>query len=58
MQDGVATFANSPWTTAMPKYLEMNQSGCFQQNPLGTNYEASRTWPRPARRSGWSRATG
>jgi raffinose/stachyose/melibiose transport system substrate-binding protein len=41
MQDGVATFANSPWTTAMSKYLEMNQSGCFQQNPLGTNYEAT-----------------
>jgi len=41
MQDGVATFANSPWTTAMAKYLEMNQNGCFQQNPLGTNYEAT-----------------
>src|SRR5689334_2003008 len=41
MQDGQATFANSPWTTAMAKYLEMNQSGCFQQNPLGTNYEGS-----------------
>ena len=41
MQDGKATFANSPWTTAMAKYLEMNKSGCFQQNPLGTNYEGS-----------------
>ena len=41
MQDGQATFANSPWTTAMAKYLQMNQSGCFQQNPLGTNYEGT-----------------
>jgi len=41
MQAGQATFANSPWTTAMAKYLEMNQSGCFQQKPLGTNYEGS-----------------
>jgi raffinose/stachyose/melibiose transport system substrate-binding protein len=41
MQDGTATFSNSPWTTAMAKYLEMNQNGCFQQNPLGTNYEGT-----------------
>jgi raffinose/stachyose/melibiose transport system substrate-binding protein len=41
MQEGQATFANSPWTTAMAKYLQMNQSGCFQQNPLGTNYEGT-----------------
>jgi raffinose/stachyose/melibiose transport system substrate-binding protein len=41
LQAGQATFANSPWTTAMAKYLEMNQNGCFQKNPLGTNYEAS-----------------
>jgi raffinose/stachyose/melibiose transport system substrate-binding protein len=41
MQAGQATFANSPWTAAMAKYLEMNQNGCFQKNPLGTNYEAS-----------------
>jgi raffinose/stachyose/melibiose transport system substrate-binding protein len=41
MEGGQATFANSPWTTAMAKYLEMNSSGCFQKNPLGTSYEAS-----------------
>ncbi|GIG90551.1 ABC transporter substrate-binding protein [Plantactinospora endophytica] len=41
MQAGQASFANSPWTTAMAKYQEMNASGCFQRNPLGTSYEAS-----------------
>ncbi|GAB3333156.1 extracellular solute-binding protein [Micromonospora halotolerans] len=41
MQAGQATFANSAWTTAMAKYQEMNQTGCFQKNPLGTSYEAS-----------------
>jgi raffinose/stachyose/melibiose transport system substrate-binding protein len=43
MQDGQATFAGSPWTTAMAKYQEMNKAGCFQKNPLGTSYEASQT---------------
>ena len=41
MQDGVGTFAGSAWTTAMARYLEMERTGCFQKNPLGTNYEAS-----------------
>lgn len=41
MQAGQATFALSPWTTALDKYLTMQKSGCFQKNPLGTNYEAS-----------------
>lgn len=41
MANGQATFANSPWTTAMAKYQEMNANGCFQKNPLGTSYEAS-----------------
>src|SRR5262249_37641876 len=41
MAAGQATFANSPWTTAMAKYLQMNASGCFQKNPLGTSYEAT-----------------
>lgn len=41
MQAGQATFAKSPWTTALDKYLTMEKTGCFQQNPLGTNYEAS-----------------
>src|SRR3954454_20156440 len=43
MAGGQATFANSPWTTAMAKYQEMDKSGCFQKNPLGTSYEASQT---------------
>ena len=41
MQAGQATFAGSPWTTAMAKYQEMDSGGCFQKNPLGTGYEAS-----------------
>jgi len=43
MAGGQATFANSPWTTAMAKYQEMSRTGCFQKNPLGTSYEASQT---------------
>ncbi|WLW57590.1 ABC transporter substrate-binding protein [Streptomyces sp. YU58] len=41
MQAGQATFAASRWTTALDKYLTMERTGCFQKNPLGTNYEAS-----------------
>jgi raffinose/stachyose/melibiose transport system substrate-binding protein len=41
MQAGQATFVNSPWTAAMAKYTEMNSNGCFQKNPLGTDYAAS-----------------
>lgn len=41
MQTGQATFAQSQWTTALDKYLTMEKTGCFQKNPLGTNYEAS-----------------
>ena len=41
MAEGQATFANSAWTTAMSKYLDMNKAGCFQKDPLGTNYEAT-----------------
>jgi raffinose/stachyose/melibiose transport system substrate-binding protein len=41
MQAGQATFANSPWTTALDKYMTMERTGCFQTSPLGTNYEAS-----------------
>lgn len=40
MQAGQATFAQSPWKTALDKYLTMEKTGCFQKNPLGTNYEA------------------
>lgn len=41
MQAGRATFAQSPWTTALDKYRTMEKTGCFQKNPLGTSYEAS-----------------
>jgi raffinose/stachyose/melibiose transport system substrate-binding protein len=41
MADDDATFADSPWKTAVAKYVEMEQTGCFQENPLGTSYEAS-----------------
>jgi raffinose/stachyose/melibiose transport system substrate-binding protein len=41
MQAGQATFAKSPWTAAMAKYIEMDRAGCFQQNGLGTSYEAT-----------------
>ncbi|GIH02296.1 ABC transporter substrate-binding protein [Rhizocola hellebori] len=41
MQAGQATFANSEWRTAMAKYIEMEKTGCFQANGLGTSYEAS-----------------
>ncbi|MEU9779869.1 extracellular solute-binding protein [Streptomyces phaeochromogenes] len=41
MQAGQVSFAQSPWSTALDKYLTMEKTGCFQKNPLGTNYEAS-----------------
>jgi raffinose/stachyose/melibiose transport system substrate-binding protein len=41
MQAGQATFAHSAWTTALAKYQEMDRTGCFQKQPLGTSYEAS-----------------
>jgi len=43
MQAGQATFADSPWSTALAQYLQMQKSGCFQASPLGTSYEASQT---------------
>lgn len=41
MADGQTSFADSPWKTAVAKYVEMERTGCFQGNPLGTSYEAS-----------------
>jgi raffinose/stachyose/melibiose transport system substrate-binding protein len=41
MQAGQATFTGSPWTSAMAKYQEMDRTGCFQKNSLGTSYEAT-----------------
>ncbi|MBB5788739.1 ABC transporter substrate-binding protein [Jiangella mangrovi] len=36
MDSGAATFADSGWRDAMEKYLELNEHGCFQENPTGT----------------------
>jgi raffinose/stachyose/melibiose transport system substrate-binding protein len=41
MQAGSAHFVGSGWQTAMDKYLQMNQRGCFQKDPLGTSFESS-----------------
>ena len=41
MAAGKATFADSEWKTSFEKYLEMEKSGCFQDSPLGTNYETT-----------------
>lgn len=41
MAAGEVTFADSKWSDAMNKYVEMQKSGCFQESPLGTDYEAS-----------------
>ena len=38
---GQTSFAKSEWATALGKYIEMKDTGCFQENPLGTSYEAS-----------------
>ncbi|SEG89001.1 raffinose/stachyose/melibiose transport system substrate-binding protein [Nonomuraea solani] len=36
-----ATFAGSGWEAALAKYTEMNKSGCFNDDPLGTDVTAS-----------------
>ncbi|MFI7483354.1 ABC transporter substrate-binding protein [Kocuria sp. M1R5S2] len=41
MDAGEATFVDSGWEDAMDQYLEMQDAGCFQDNPLGTDYERS-----------------
>ncbi|MFD6951434.1 hypothetical protein A6A08_09275 [Nocardiopsis sp. TSRI0078] len=41
MAAGETSFAESEWRTAMEKYLEMEEEGCFNDDPLGTSYEAS-----------------
>jgi raffinose/stachyose/melibiose transport system substrate-binding protein len=43
MRAGKATFAKSGWVTAENLYNTMNGHGCFQSNPLGTNYDTSLT---------------
>lgn len=41
MAEGKATFAGSGWQHAMEKYLRMQETGCFNDSPLGTSYETS-----------------
>jgi raffinose/stachyose/melibiose transport system substrate-binding protein len=41
MAKGQDSFADSPWSTAVAKYIEMDKTGCFQDSPLSTSYEAS-----------------
>ncbi|MGV8910328.1 MAG: ABC transporter substrate-binding protein, partial [Propionicimonas sp.] len=36
--DGSVTFANSGWTTSFEKYQQMTDAGCFQADPLSTDY--------------------
>ncbi|MEZ7129023.1 extracellular solute-binding protein [Nonomuraea sp. AD125B] len=38
-KDGKATFAASGWKQAMEKYLQMRDSGCFNDSPNGVGYE-------------------
>ncbi|MER6678213.1 extracellular solute-binding protein [Streptomyces sp. NPDC000983] len=38
---GKETFAGSGWQTALRKYTEMEQRGCFNTDPLDTTYEES-----------------
>jgi raffinose/stachyose/melibiose transport system substrate-binding protein len=36
---GKATFSNSGWKDALNKYKTMLESGCFNENPMGTGFE-------------------
>lgn len=41
LADGSATFRESGWVDAFDKYLEMDEAGCFNDDPLGTDVTAS-----------------
>lgn len=41
MAAGNTSFADSTWSEVMDKYLEMNESGCFNDDPLGVTYESA-----------------
>lgn len=41
MDLGKETFAGSGWRTALRKYLELDERGCFNADPLETTYEES-----------------
>lgn len=36
--DGDVTFSDSAWVTVFEKYVEMNDEGCFNENPNGTAF--------------------
>jgi raffinose/stachyose/melibiose transport system substrate-binding protein len=38
---GSAHFAGSGWKTAMDKFLEMNERGCFSKDPVGTSVDTA-----------------
>ena len=39
--DGEVTFADSGWTEALEKYLELEDRGCFNDDALGTEYDGA-----------------
>lgn len=41
LTDGSAKFEGSGWGDAFDEYLEMNEAGCFNEDPLGTDVTAS-----------------
>lgn len=41
LAEGDASFEGSGWADAFDKYLEMNEAGCFNKDPLGTDVTAS-----------------
>jgi raffinose/stachyose/melibiose transport system substrate-binding protein len=41
LKDGSETFAGSGWGDAFDKYLEMQDAGCFNADPLGTDVTAA-----------------
>jgi raffinose/stachyose/melibiose transport system substrate-binding protein len=43
LKAGKTSFPKSGWSTAENLYEQMNNAGCFQSNPLATNYAATQT---------------
>ncbi len=41
MYAGEATFVDSPWAQMMADYLDLRDRGCFNESPLGTDYNLS-----------------
>lgn len=41
LADGSATFTGSGWEDALSQYSEMDEAGCFNDDPLGTDVNAS-----------------